>query len=298
MISEPDFQKESRQARLIDFCRKTWPALGEEIFHLRERFRYARKFGKLQRKFWLDHFAPEKPKVLSGPFKGMRYLHGNVMGPPLPRWLGTYEAELHEVIRNSISKKTYDIILVVGSAEGFYACGLARLFPTTPILSFETTLVSRWQQRKLLKINQIRQVEIRGKLEMQEFLRLVRDKKSLCLLDIEGGELDFCGAGAVPYLGRADLLVEIHASGRRSPGEVLKEIESRLNLSHRTQVLNPVQRNMADIQAKVGSRWTLEALEQAAEEHRGFAQQWLWAEARQNLRDSCMTNQPAPAANK
>ena len=298
MISEPNFQKESRQARLIDFCRKTWPALGEEIFHLRERFRYARKFGKLQRKFWLDHYAPGKPTVLSGPFEGMCYLQGNVMGPPLPRWLGTYEAELHEVIRKTISQKSYDIILVVGSAEGFYACGLARLLPGTPILSFETTLVSRWQQRKLLKINQIRQVEIRGKLEMQEFLRLVKDKKSLCLLDIEGAELDFCGAAAVPYLGRADLLVEIHASGRRSPGEVLKEIESRLNLSHRTQILNPVQRNMAEIQAQVGSRWTTEALEQAAEEHRGFAQQWLWAEARQNLSDNCMTSQPAPAANK
>jgi hypothetical protein len=288
----------SKQAALIEFLRKAWPAFGEEVFHLRERFRYARKFGNLQRKFWRDHFAPEKPTVLSGPFEGMRYLQGNVMGPPLPRWLGTYEAELHEVIRKSISKKTYDIILVVGSAEGFYACGLARLFPTTPILSFESTLVSRWQQRKLLKINHIRQVEIRGKLEIQEFLRLVKNKKSLCLLDIEGAELEFCGAAALPCLGRADLLVEIHASGRRSPGEVLKEIESRLNPSHRTQILNPVQRKIAEIQAQARSRWTTEALEQAAEEHRGFAQQWLWAEARQNLRDNCMTNQPAPAANK
>lgn len=279
MIGEPHPPKESRQARLIAFLRKVWPALGEEIFHLRERNRYARQFGSLQRKFWLDHYAPEKPTVLSGPFEGMRYLQGTVMGPPLPRWLGTYEAELHEVIRKGISQKIYDIILVVGSAEGFYACGLARLFPDTPILSFETTLVSRWQQRELLRMNHVRKVEIRGKLEVQEFLRLVKDKKSLCLLDIEGAELDFCGAAAVPYLGMADLLVEIHASGRRSSGEVLNEIRSRLGHSHRTQILNPVRRNMAELQARVGSRWTTEALEQAAEEHRGFAQQWLWAEA-------------------
>ena len=205
----------------------------------------------------------------------MLYLQGNVMGPPLPRWLGTYEAELHEVIRKTISQRIYDIILVVGSAEGFYACGLARLFPNTPILSFETTIMSRWQQRELLRINHVRNVEIRGKLEVQEFLRLVKDKKSLCLLDIEGAELDLCGAAAVPYLGKADLLVEIQASGRYSPGEVLNEIRSRLGRSHRTQILNPVRRNMAELQARVGSRWTTEALEQAAEEHRGFAQQWL-----------------------
>ena len=275
MIGEPHPPKESRQARLINFLRKAWPALGEEIFHLRERHRYARQFGGLQRKFWLDHYAPEKPTVLSGPFEGMLYLQGNVMGPPLPRWLGTYEAELHEVIRKTISQRIYDIILVVGSAEGFYACGLARLFPNTPILSFETTIMSRWQQRELLRINHVRNVEIRGKLEVQEFLRLVKDKKSLCLLDIEGAELDFCGAAAVPYLGKADLLVEIQASGRYSPGEVLNEIRSRLGRSHRTQILNPVRRNMAELQARVGSRWTTEALEQAAEEHRGFAQQWL-----------------------
>lgn len=86
---------------------------------------------------------------------------------------------------------------------------------------------------------------------------------------------------ATPYLGKADLLLEIHASGRRSPGEVLNEIEDRLARSHRTRILNPVRRNMAELQARVGSRWTTETLEQAAEEHRGFAQQWLWAEARQ-----------------
>jgi len=270
----------SKQTALIDFLRRAWPALGEEAFHLRERLRYARQFGPLQKKFWRDHYAPGTPVVLSGPFAGMKYLKGNVMGPPLPRWLGTYEAELHEVIRNPISRKAYEIILVIGSAEGYYACGLARLFPDTPILSFEATAYSRWQQRRLLQLNGVRNIEVRGRLEAAEFFHFLKNKKSLCLLDIEGAELDFCGAAAVPYLGMADLLVEIHASGRRSPSEVLNEIRRRLDRSHRTHILNPVRRNMAEIQARVGSRWATEALEHAAEEHRGFAQQWLWAEAR------------------
>jgi hypothetical protein len=272
----------SKQTAIIEFLRKAWPAFGEEVFHLRERLRYARQFGPLQKKFWRDHYAPEKPAVLSGPFAGMKYLKGNVMGPPLPRWLGTYEAELHEVIRNLISRKAYEIILVVGSAEGFYSCGLARLFPRTPILSFEATAYSRWQQRRLLQLNGVRNVEVHGRLEAADFFHLLKNKKSLCLLDIEGAEVDFCGAAAAPWLERADLLVEIHAAGTRSPGQVLAEIKSALDPSHRIQVLDPVPRKMAEIRTRLNSPWSLEALQEAAEEHRGFAQQWLWAEARRD----------------
>ena len=282
-LSEPQGRRVSgKQDILNDFLRKVWPAAGEEIFHLRERHRCRRQFGLLQKRFWRDHYAPKKPMVLSGPFAGMQYLQGNVMGPPLPRWLGTYEAEVHDVIRLKISQKAYDVILVVGSAEGFYACGLARMFPSTRILSFETTALSRWQQRRLLQLNGVRNVEVRGRLEAADFFHLLKNKKSLCLLDIEGAEVDFCGAAAAPWLERADLLVEIHAAGTRSPGQVLAEIKSALDPSHRIQVLDPVPRKMAEIRTRLNSPWSLEALQEAAEEHRGFAQQWLWAEARQD----------------
>lgn len=274
--------RKSKQAAVIEFLRKVWPALGEEVFHLRERLRYVQQFGPLQKKFWRDHYAPGMPVVLSGPFADMKYLKGNVMGPPLPRWLGTYEAELHEVIRNPIFQKPYEIILVVGSAEGYYACGLARLFPGTPILSFETTAYSRWQQRNLLRLNGVRNVQVLGRLEANDFFHILKNKKSLCLLDIEGGEVDFCGAAAAPWLERADLLVEIHAAGTRSPGQVLAEIKSALDPSHRIQVLDPVPRKMAEIRTRLNSPWSLEALQKAAEEHRGFAQRWLWAEARRD----------------
>ena len=94
--------------------------------------------------------------------------------------------------------------------------------------------------------------------------------------------MDFCGAAAAPWLERADLLVEIHAAGTRPPGQVLAEIKSALDPSHRIQVLDPVPRKMAEIRTRLNSPWSLEALQEAAEEHRGFAQQWLWAEARRD----------------
>jgi len=268
----------NKQLFVINLLRGLWPSLGEEIFYLRERLRHRRQFGNLQKNFWLDHYAPLKPVVLSGPFAGMKYLLGNVLGTALPRWLGTYEAELHGIIRDRISKKKYELILVVGSAEGYYACGFARLFPDTPVLSFEATAFSRWQQRRLLKLNQIRNVRIKGILKAAEFARLVKNKKVLCLLDIEGGELEFCSAATAPFLEDADLLIEIHAAGAHPAQEVLKKVQAALEPSHRIQVLDSVPRNMAQFQARLASPWSLEALQQAAEEHRGV-QQWLWAES-------------------
>ena len=259
---------------------RVWPALGDELFYLRERLRHSKEFATFQKKFWLDHYAPGDPVVLSGPFSGMRYLKNNFLGPALPRWLGTYEAELHGVICDRILQKKYDLILVVGSAEGFYACGFARHFPATPILSFETTLISRIQQKCLLKINNVRNVQINGKLNIKEFLRLIRNKKCLCLIDIEGAEIDFCSLTSIPFLGRADLLLEIHASGNRSPKQVLEKIKSELDRTHCTKILNPIRRNIAALKAHIASQWTIKELEQATKEHRGVNQQWLWAEAK------------------
>jgi len=272
----------SKWGILIEGLRSFWPWAGEEAFHLQERIRYRRQFGADQAKFWQDHFAPRNPRVLSGPFEGMGYLKGTVMGPPLPRWLGTYEAELHETFRAKIFCKTYELIVIVGSAEGYYACGLGRLFPNARILSFETTFVSRWQQKSLLKMNQVTNVEVHGRLSTQEFFDLVKNKKCLCLLDIEGLEVEFCGAASLPALAQADLLIEIHRHGEQTSKDVLRQITANLEASHRTEVLNQRPRNLREIRERAGLHWSLEELQEAADEHRGFDQQWLWAEAKKS----------------
>jgi len=269
-----------KQEMLLQLLGWIWPSAKEEVFHLRERLRYGRQFGNLQDRFWRDHFAPHPPRVLSGPFQGMKYLRGTVMGPPLPRWLGTYETELHELIRSTLLTKAYELILVVGSAEGYYASGLSRLFPRTRILSFEGTAFSRWQQKRLLAMNRVTNVEVRGRLEIPEFRRLVNNKKSFCLLDVEGAEADFCGKDSWPWLTQTDLLVEIHAAGSQSPEEVLQMLRTGLDATHRTVVLEHAQRDLAQIKKSAGLKWSLEELRDAAEEHRGFDQKWLWAEAK------------------
>ena len=79
------------------------------------------------------HLAPQlerkivreaQGRVLSGPFKGMRYTDLNYHGVRFPQILGTYEKEIHETLNRFLQLK-FDLIVVVGAAEGFYPVGFA-----------------------------------------------------------------------------------------------------------------------------------------------------------------------------
>ena len=75
--------------------------------------------------------------VLDGPFKGLllpasaREEH---IGPYL---LGTYERELHGAWRKILTGQ-YNAVIDIGAKIGYYAGGLARHFPSTPSIAFDT----------------------------------------------------------------------------------------------------------------------------------------------------------------
>lgn len=76
--------------------------------------------------------------VASGPFAGMKFTVGNSEGCFLPKLLGCYELELHQHIMALRKQRQYDVIVDVGAAEGYYAVGLARLFPEARVLAHDT----------------------------------------------------------------------------------------------------------------------------------------------------------------
>jgi hypothetical protein len=77
------------------------------------------------------------PVVKHGPFKGLKYpdfqSHGSAI---FPKILGSYEQELHPVLER-ICSKSYSVILDIGSAEGYYAVGLALRFADTPVYAYD-----------------------------------------------------------------------------------------------------------------------------------------------------------------
>lgn len=151
-------------------------------------------------------------EVMDGPFKGLRY-------PPLSQWascrfekiLGAYEHELHGLVRRLAAAKQYDLIVNVGAAEGFYTAGLAMLFPTAQVVSFEADEELTRFCRNMCRINQVwERVETRGHCSAEDLTTLNPSGRVLVWMDIDTGERPVLDPAKVPWLLGADILVELH----------------------------------------------------------------------------------------
>ena len=70
----------------------------------------------------------EASRVLNGPFQGMNFHSAASEGCLVPKLLGCYEQPLHPFLEAAFARD-YDVVLNIGSAEGYYAVGLALRMP-------------------------------------------------------------------------------------------------------------------------------------------------------------------------
>jgi hypothetical protein len=107
------------------------------VFHaLKDRLRQSTRARRRMQKARSYLFPSSDPVVLAGPFKGMRYLQEFTFGPIAPRWLGTYEPQLHPFLQR-MSKVNYEKFVDIGAAEGYYAVGVKRRHCSIAVVSFE-----------------------------------------------------------------------------------------------------------------------------------------------------------------
>jgi predicted O-methyltransferase YrrM len=66
----------------------------------------------------------------------MHYTENSQGSCYIPKLLGVYERELHDVLENLIAWGP-DLVIDAGAAEGYYAVGLARRLPQSRIMAFE-----------------------------------------------------------------------------------------------------------------------------------------------------------------
>src|SRR4051812_22639963 len=101
------------------------------------------------------------PMVQGGPFRGMTLssmTHAEHLGPFL---LGTYEAELHPWVEQ-VCQRRYAQVLDVGAKFGYYAVGLARRMPDTPVVAFDTDPWARRATREMTATNRTPEVVATG----------------------------------------------------------------------------------------------------------------------------------------
>ncbi len=152
------------------------------------------------------------PCVLTGPFRGMRYPADAFRTGTVnigSRLLGSYEAELHEIVERVVAAG-FDRIIDVGSAVGYYAVGLARRLPASTVEAYDPDPAARRRCRALAEVNGVLdRVDVRGGATAAD-LRLPRAGRTFVKMDCEGCELELLRPDDSELLRSSTILVELH----------------------------------------------------------------------------------------
>lgn len=203
--------------------------------------------------------------VQSGPFAGTVLTpttHAEHLGPYL---LGTYERELHPTWQR-LAYQTFSQVIDVGAKFGYYAVGLARIFPSVPVLAFDT---DRWAQAavaEMASVNGTSNVSALGSCDPEWFDLHLRPG-ALIVSDCEGYESKLF-AMETPALRSAHIVVEIHDFIAPGTTEILStrfaDTHTREAISSRPcepppgidlSFLDVAERNLAVDEMRMQTQW-------------------------------------------
>jgi len=216
-------------------------------------------------------------RVLSGPFRGLRYI-GEAVGSILPpKLLGTYESELYPQVEALVALAP-DVVVNIGAGEGYYAVGLARRLPRARILAFEADARGRELTAHVATLNGvIDRVEVRGLCALDDLKSALHGTtKPVVVIDVEGAEEILLDPAQVPGLARAAILVEVHDALVPGIGEVLLR---RFAATHRHEEIWSQPRTARDLPGFTRlaglTPWRAQAI-RAMDEQRGGRMRWFW----------------------
>ena len=152
-----------------------------------------------------------KGRIQNGPFRGMKFARIVPEHPLSAKIFGTYEEAIAPVI-SWMMEAGFKQFINVGSAEGYYAIGLARSSPSVRVEAFECV----HRMHSLLELiaakngvtHQITQHGLADINSLQHHLAM--QPTPVLLMDIEGGERELLNPQIVPSLAPAIILVEVH----------------------------------------------------------------------------------------
>jgi hypothetical protein len=243
-------------------------------FGLRFRMESGSRHNAFQAEFVRKVFPDGDIRVLGGPFAGTRYISASFFGPVTPRWLGCYEEALHPVV-NEIIAKRYGTIIDVGSAEGYYAVGFARALPEAEVFSFDTDVISRSQQKKLIALNGVKNLKL-GSFCSHAFLQSRPFKGPVFLfVDIESWEWELLDPVKAPALLDMDILTEVHSGFGLDHQQMIDGLSKRFAATHEVIKIEDPPRDPAAYAALVGGRLSADELTEAVSEARAWQNCWL-----------------------
>lgn len=146
--------------------------------------------------------------VLDGPFEGLTL-------PPMtwaehlgPYILGVYECELSP-IWPMIFTSNYRQILDVGAKFGYYAVGLARHFPDTPVVAFDPDWWARQATEETATANRAKNVSVQHYCD-PKWLKRYMTADALVFCDCDGYEKKLFTSMSIEKMRSATCIVETH----------------------------------------------------------------------------------------
>jgi len=190
---------------------RAFPESALKFFSVRSR----RTIELQARSLGLDTVAREIARatggaVAAGPFAGLKLNYELFPTHASPKFLGTYEKELHNIIERAIELKP-KYILNVGCAEGFYAVGLAIRLSEAQIFAADADPKALSATTRNAALNGVSgRVHAVGPVKPGELHRYLRTDASLIVMDCEGAEFSLLDPTNDPELLRTNIIVEIH----------------------------------------------------------------------------------------
>ncbi|MFM7131577.1 MAG: hypothetical protein ACKO0V_19680 [bacterium] len=228
-------------------------------------------------------------RVRFGPYKGLKYLkHGSSIS--LNCLLGSYEMEIWPVLE-SVKNENYELIIDVGCAEGYHACGLAMITGKL-VLAYDTSEIARDDCRLMAKVNGLAdQIQVGDYLSAEKLNSICSEKKVFLFCDIDYHEMQLLDLQKASSLEFTDILVETHGRGPGSEDDTLPLLLSRFSETHEIQIYTMNARLPYELWQFVDKsddyRFAIgkvidEPLCHAFFEERGW-NNWLWMRSRKNL---------------
>lgn len=149
-------------------------------------------------------------KVLNGALQGLKYPSLDITEATLvPKIVGSYEYQLQPWL-NTIIAANYSDILDVGSAEGYYAVGLAKLMPSTTVHCYDINVKDIEFSKQMAKVNGVTNLTWNTFCDTDTLLNFPYRGKTLVICDCEGYELELFTEKVIDKCKDVDFLIELH----------------------------------------------------------------------------------------
>lgn len=191
--------------------------------------------------------------------------------------VGTYEMELHPWIER-IVPNMYERLIDIGSAEGYYAIGMA-LRTGSRVDAYDPAALARRLCLSVARMNGVSHLVRVHSFCSRRTLRKLAGLRCFILSDCEGYEASLFSEDVIGALIRSDLVIELH-DGAAPAGTTRELLRARFKATHRVQVVQFRPRNLSDFpNPALAERLASDAMRAIREEGRIPEQEWLVATA-------------------